>query len=312
MPVLCQGRHAMVREMRVLVKSVAILVLVSSGVLLAFGFFGALHPAGDSFAVFRIPLAVIFALCVIWTPWSPLFRWPLAALCIGILIQVLIPRWTQPVASDYDFVLYQQNMLFSRSEYADWKGAVSASAANVVTLQEVSGRNLTEIQAMKDEFPTQVYCPFATVGGVAVLSSWPAVTGSQTCADKDGLAAVKLATPYGEIWFVSIHLHWPWPFGQAAQIARLEPLLHGLDGHVVVAGDFNAVAWSDAVRRIENASGTQMIGPHRTTFHAKHAYPLGIDHVLSGSAYTQETHVMPKFGSDHHGIVAYLTRAKDR
>ena len=49
--------------MRVLVTIVAVLL----GLLVGVGYLGALHPAGDSFGVFRLPLAAAFALVVIWS-----------------------------------------------------------------------------------------------------------------------------------------------------------------------------------------------------------------------------------------------------
>ena len=283
-------------------------IAFGAGVLMLVSYAGALHPAGDSFAVIRWPLALVFAVCVFAMPLARWIRCMLSLSSLAVVMSVFWPGFTGGHAGDYDFALYQQNLLFSRTERDDWLDAVDASGAEFVTLQEVSGSNYVVLDALKDTHPTQVYCEFGGVGGVAVLSSYEAVAGSELCADHKGLAAIQVETPHGRVWLVSVHLHWPWPFGQAEQVERLIPVLEGLEGPVILAGDFNAVAWSHSVHRLAQASGTDVSGPFQATFNVK-GYPIGIDHVLTGAAYVQEVNVMPGLGSDHNGLVAYLTRA---
>lgn len=275
--------------------------------LLVFGYFGALHPAGDSFAVVRVPLVIGFAVAVSLAGPRAWIRWVSGFAVVLILGPIFAARIMPLSVSDYDYVLYQQNLLFVRQDDAAWLSAVRGAQPEMMSLQEVSGRNLSLLSSLKRDFPTQVYCDFASVGGVAVLSRYPAVQGSAFCAGSDGMAAVQLDTPHGPVWLVSIHLHWPWPFGQVAQVDRLVDALEELNGHVIIGGDFNQVAWSNTVARIAQASGTGLIGPHAPTFHVR-GLPVGIDHVFTGPAYAQEVWVAPKLGSDHHGVVAYLTR----
>jgi len=286
------------------------IVATLCGTLVVFSFAGMAHPAGDSFAVIRWPLTIVFIGAVAFAPIFGWIRCVFVVAGLGVLVQIFGPRWLPEAASDYDFVMYQQNLLYARETHDPWVAAVRATGPDFVTLQEVSGRNKVVLDALSDVLPTQVYCEFATVGGVAVLSGFHAVQGSATCADRDGLAAVQLETAHGRIWLVSVHLHWPWPYGQAAQVDRLVDLLERLDGHVVIGGDFNAVAWSHTLRRFEQASGTRIAGPDAPTF-AVRGYPIGIDHILTGPAYAQQVDVMPKLGSDHHGVRAYLTRPSD-
>lgn len=285
----------MVTMMRVLLVAV-LAALVGS-------YCGALHPMGDSLAVLRLPLIGMAALLGlgVWRRWLRVI-WVLAMWALALPV---LPAVIRPAASDYDFVLYQQNLLFSRRENAAWLGAVRSARPDFVTMQEVSARNQVLLSALAADLPQQVFCPFSGVGGVAVLTRHPVVAGSETCAR--GLAAVQVETEHGLVWVVSIHLHWPWPFDQAEQVAELMRVLEGFQGHVIVAGDFNAVAWSHAVARIARASGTGMIGPYRASFHV-YGYPLGIDHVLTGPAYAQDLAIQPKLGSDHNGVLAYLTR----
>lgn len=296
--------------MRALVTIVAIVF----GALVFLGYLGAWHPAGDSFAVFRVPLAAVFALLVIWSPWPRWLRWPLAAAALVALAQVAAQRldvYGEP--SDQDFTLYQQNLLFSRKEDAQWLGIVAENAPDMITLQEVSARNKTLLSALAASHPYQQYCDFGTVGGVAVLSRFPAVPGSGFCAGRNGLAAIQVETDHGPVWLVSVHLHWPWPYGQAAQVDRLLPVLAQLEGHIIIGGDFNAVGWSHSVARIARAIDGDRVHHSGATFYLPLiGMPVTIDHVLTSPAFSQAARSMPKAGSDHHGVLAYLTRPQRR
>ena len=277
------------------------LAAFATGSALLGGFLGALHPLGDSLAVFRVPLAVVFALAVIWTDWPRPLRWPLAGLALLLLgwhaWQGLRPQEAGRL------ILYQQNLRFDRAESAEWLEAVRASGAEVVTLQEVSPANLPLLDALRDLYPHQQHCPVAGFLGEAVLSRLPVEAGSGWCSARDGVAGLRVQTWAGPVWVLSVHLEWPWPHGQARQVDALLPALGALEGPVVVGGDFNAVAWSHTVRRIGLAVGAARIGRHGSTFRLpKVGFPVGIAHVLgpAGGAVA----VQPRLGSDHQGLLA--------
>ncbi|MGX9354320.1 endonuclease/exonuclease/phosphatase family protein [Roseobacteraceae bacterium S113] len=287
-------------------------VTIVAGALLGAGYLGALHPAGDSFAVFRAPLAVVFALFVIWTHWRWWLRWPLVALAMWALMSA---SWVQRdfggPPSDYDFTLYQQNLRFNRSSTASWLAHIRARQPDMITLQEASRANRAILQDLSAEFGTQHYCDFGTVGGVAVLSRFPMGPSGAVCADRDGLAAIEVITPHGPVWLVSVHLHWPWPFGQAAQVDRLVSQVKALSGHVVIGGDFNAIGWAHAVSQFEKAISGARVRGDGASFTLPHiAMPVTIDHVLTSVSYDQFVQVEPRLGSDHKGLFAYLSRPR--
>ena len=192
---------------------------------------------------------------------------------------------------------------------------ILASRADFVTLQELHQRNRPILGTLRDTYPHQHFCPFAAVGGIAVLSRYPGIPGQTVCAEGAGLAAMQVATPDGPLWVVSLHLHWPYPYRQAIQVADLLPLLEGLEGPVVLGGDFNMVAWSHAVRAIASATRTENAGHVGGTFALSHTVGgenilarmprLPIDHVLiPEDAARQSVERRPRLGSDHHGIKA--------
>ncbi len=204
--------------------------------------------------------------------------------------------------------IYQKNMLFQARDLAPLIADIRATGADALTLQEVTPTQAALLSALGTDFPSQIICPFAPVGAVAVASRWPLVEGAAVCLERQGLAAIRVAAPDGPLWIVSIHLHWPWPHGQNPQRTRLLPRLRQLEGPVLVGGDFNMVPWSHSLRSIARATGTRRIGrAFNSMTRFSPLVPLPIDHVLIPETAQGTTERRPLLGSDHHGILARLT-----
>ncbi len=286
-------------------RALVIVATAASAVLVLGSFAGALHPLGDSLAVFRVPLLVAFALLVIWAPWPRRLRWPLAGLALALMTPHALAPFRAAEIGQADLTLYQQNMLFNRPDGDAWLAEVARRAPDLLTLQEVSPANLALLERLRADYPHQHHCRFGRFMGQAVLSRAPFLPGSAACSAPEGATSVKIEVDGRVIRVISLHLHWPWPHRQAAQLAGLLPGLGGFDGPVLLAGDFNAVAWSHSLAQVERATGAGLIGPDAATFHIPPpGWPVGIDHVLwSGRG---EVTVLPKLGSDHHGLWARL------
>lgn len=284
-----------------LLKIVAVLTALA---LLA-GFGGAWHPVGDSLAVFRVPLLVVFALAAIWTGWPRALRWPLVACALIGLAHQAIRAMPGP-GGDHDLVLYQQNLLTDRADDTDWLDSVARIGPDLLTLQEVGRRNMALLTALKAEYPTQHHCPEGAYIGEAVLSRFPEVPGSGICSARDGVAALQVQTPSGPLWVVSLHVSWPWPYPQMAQLDQVLPEIDALDGPMVIAGDFNMVAWGHALRRVESATGTKRFGRYTHTFNLPGGLPVGIDHMLATPGLGRQVKVLPGYGSDHRGLLGLL------
>jgi len=270
------------------------------------GYLGLVHPAGDSLAVFRPYLAAGAGILGIIL-WFARVRIA-AAIALMVLIGALGPiLWmhSSAIASlRSDLSLYQKNMLFLVNDPSLLGKDILTRAPDFITLQEVSGANMAVFEGLGDAYQSRQFCPFATVGGVAVASRWPIVKGSAFCAESDGLAAMQVSSPKGDIWVVSVHLHWPWPYSQPNHLKRLLPLLENLSGPVVIGGDFNMVPWSHALRQLEQVSNTKRIGPPHVTLTKMGGWArFPIDHVfVSGGQGT--THRLSRLGSDHYGLLA--------
>ncbi|WP_456387146.1 endonuclease/exonuclease/phosphatase family protein [Profundibacter sp.] len=286
------------------------LVFVMPLALLLGSFLGAIHPLGDSLAVFRAPLAVIGGGAVLL-----LARTGTKALgALGALLvlwsayTVLAPRFEFSAALDAPYTHYQKNMWFKMPSTNPLRDDILELAPDFISLQEVSKKNRPILANLKAQYPAQLFCTFSGiggVGGVAMASRWPLVAGSKRCNARSGMVAMQVETPDGPVWVVSLHLHWPYPMGQAAQVRALLPQLMALDGPIVLGGDFNMVPWSHTMRAITSATNTRRIGVPHYTLPLKNLYSLPIDHVLiNTNTRPASTSKRPLLGSDHFGVLA--------
>jgi len=261
------------------------------------GFAGALHPLGDSLAVFRVPIAVVFALWVIWSPWPAWIRWSIAVMCLAAMGQIVAQKYVSH--PEGPITIYQKNLLFENDQVAALEADIRSTAPDIVALQELTSRNAPLVRALRDLYPHQASCALTSWARVAILTRWP-VEG-EICVETQGLVGVQVASPEGRFWAFSLHGYWPWPHGQAAQFAQLQPLLEGLEGPILLAGDFNMVPWSHALRSMSGSIGATRAGPLFPTL-VKLGAPLPIDHVYAPGG----GHAVPRpfLGSDHRGVLA--------
>lgn len=271
----------------------------------AVSFMGRFLALGDSLAVFRIPLLLCLFLLAILSKHTKI-RIMAAALITACLVVDISHRHRPSAPTIGDYRIYQKNISFRIKDIQPLASDIIKSRADFVTLQEVVKRNQHIKKLLSSDYPHQHHCPFVTIVGPAVLSRHPFVKNSQTCAH--GLAAVKVSTPKGQIWIVSLHLRWPWPYGQAEQIKDIENVLNGFDAPVLLAGDFNAVPWSSAVQTISHKINAQRTGQINPTFNLPFM-GITIDHILAEHK-NFKTELRPKFGSDHNGIIADVNPAK--
>lgn len=283
-------------------------VCVGLGVLALLGsYLGVLHPLGDSLAVFRIWIAgLLLPFALILVVLRPrVLGLVVSAFTVIALIGATPMYGTAVHISEFSRpqTIYQKNLLFALPN-AD---AILADLAEVspdhITLQELASNNRAQVLDALPQIYARHYCPFATVGGVAVLSRFEVIEGSPFCIEGRGMAGFQVQSPQGPLWVVSIHLHWPYPYGQRSQVEELAPIIEALDGPVLIGGDFNMVPWSWVLRRFENASGSHVPRPVSGTIRLFDGWVAPpIDHViLPGTGGIQS--VRPRLGSDHLAVV---------
>lgn len=303
---------------RVSKRLVSILAALVAAALVL-GFLAPWLPAADSLAHFRFHMTVALALAAVLLLIAR--DWRAGGLACAVTLAGFIglapafPVWGTAKAGGPapSITLVQFNLSFRNRTPEAVADFIRREGADVVTLQEVTGTTRKAIELLRDDYPYSVECPFARVGGVAVLSRLPkAPDASAGCVKGDGLAWLRVMAGGHSVSVASLHLHWPYPFGQAPQIDRLERHLQNIPRPVLLAGDFNAAPWSHAVSRIAAATDTRVAGGLRFTFQlrpSRWAPSIGmpIDHVLlPAGMLPNDINLGPRAGSDHASVVARL------
>ena len=242
-------------------------------------------------------------------------------LAVAVFVLVLVYRDLAPssrlmATAEPDLKVIAFNMLGSNTE----NGPVIAdyllqSDADLVLLNE-SGPVVPLLEALEARYPFQLGCGDqgeGRCGDVLMLSRLelrePRITrltgasGHQTV-----IARVKIeGTPLN---VVATHLLRPYVGEQQiAEFSALRGLQDGLEGTVLVAGDFNAAAWFGPFTELLDATGLKRAVFEPGTWPVELG-DLGapIDHVLvSGDATFTAISAMPDhFGSNHRGLVAEI------
>ena len=279
-------------------------VFLLSLALLAASFGGAVHPLGDSLAVFRHWLAVAIALSGALLLRGRLRLAGLAAIGLFLAAAPLLAGWFSVQAGAggrYSF--YQKNLLYNGTNRQGIIDDILSAAPDFVSLEEISDANLEIYEALGARYPSRIICSFSGVGRMAILSRFALLDGQARCLGPHGPAAIRVRTPDGPVWALALHLKWPFPRPQAAQVEAMLPALRALERPIVLGGDFNMVPWSETMRRIQRATGSRRAGAVLFTFrHPRYPLWLPIDHILvPGGAGRLETR--PFLGSDHRGIL---------
>ena len=277
--------------------------LVQAMLALIGGYLGWLHPMGDSLAVGR-GMAALAVLCLAaMASFAGLRMAAFGSLLLAMVTggQVLLAyNWPGPPGS---YLVYQKNMLYRNGDLASLAADIRATSPQIVTLQEVSEPNLALLAELEKDFPNQHVCKGGRVGGTAVLTRLATVADTGFCAP--GMAAIQVAGGGNRFWVVSVHLHWPWPYDQASHVAGLLPVLAGLEGPVLMAGDFNMVRWAHSVRQMAAAARASPAGPSNGSYLGfAPILRLPIDHAFAPGGGRLD--LRPPLGSDHLGLLAQL------
>ncbi len=277
-----------------------------AGLLLGLGFLGgyagALHPLGDSLAVFRLwfagALAVLAAFALLARGGRLALISTLAAAVASapILWAMWLPPW---VSETTDVTVYVKNLGNARADIRAFLSDVSDTDPDILLLQEVTRENAAFLQARLAGYPHWHLCQFSGWSGMAVVSRWP--ISDTACTSQRSVATAEVQAPDGVIWVASVHQVWPYPYDQAVLLPMVLGVMRADAARRIVAGDFNMVPWGHSVRRIAEVSDTRRIGQLRTTIDIR-GMRLPIDHVLTnGMGWVS---LRPGFGSDHAGLLA--------
>ena len=300
----------------------AVLLPILFSVPLVLGFFGAIHPAFDAFAHFRMHLAVLMAVSAIPALLLGLWREGLMAIVLALtaLATVLVPapapsaeaetpvQSAEPVGRS-EYKLLQLNLRYDNRNQADFIRLIAREAPDVITVQEASDNWRPQLKAIEARYPYNLYCPSTKrIGGVAILSRRPFALGTTPQCIGNSLAGLARIDFGGRsAIIVALHLGWPWPYEQTENVEELRAYFERLQGPLIIAGDFNATPWSQTLKTITVASQTRSVEGLRpswlvngTLAHAARWIGLPIDHILVSQRISPtRVETLAPAGSDH-------------
>ncbi len=283
------------------------IVVLGTVAVLAASYGGAVHPLGDSLAVFRLWISAVLVVVSGMLMWFGGRR--IGALGLGAAVGAAV--WIAPLfvarnvpEAEAQVVVYSKNTWGGRGDDRAIVADILRVGADVVLLQEVSATRSDFAGALAPELGHVQMCQFSDWSGIGIVSRWP--ISERYCSPHRSFAAAMIEAPSGAFWAVSTHLVWPFPHAQWPFLEAALPFLEQISGPAIVGGDFNMVPWGASVRRVAQATGTSLIGPVRRTLTVR-GVPLQIDHILSDAQ--GRVDIRPKFGTDHSGIVARLSWA---
>lgn len=268
------------------------------------GFLGHLHPAFDSLSHFRLHLAALLLLGSIGLIAAGFRRAALAGLALatgaffvtpGTSLDMVAGNQAKASATPDERATYRLlhiNARFDNPQPERFLSLIARIRPDVVTVNEVSEMWRQRLATLSAAYPHRIVCEArGKVGGVAILSRRPFAAGrAPECLDGGTLAVGSVDLAGQPVGVAALHLYWPWPFEQPAQIDRIAPRLSDLPDAAILTGDFNAARWSETVNSIATAARMQDVGPVGPSWlpralpdGIRRSFGLGIDHVLAGS-----------------------------
>ncbi len=303
------------------VNLIALSLVMLLSLPLVAGFFGRVHPAFDSFAHFRVHLAVLLIVCALPMLVGALRREGLVAIAFGLaaitsvtgssFVPGMRPLYATFAPRPDDAPVYrllQMNLRFNNPEPEKFLSLVGRVRPDVITLDEVSDMWSQKIALLFPTYPYRLVCELGNyAGGVAILSLRPFAEGSEgRCIDGGTFGLARFDFAGRNIEIGALHMHWPWPMDQAAQLAALAGDLAGLSDNALIAGDLNAVPWSATTARIAEAGALHRIGPIGVTWLYRRLPEflrfagLPIDQVFAkGAVRVHSAKTLDAAGSDH-------------
>lgn len=289
------------------------------------GFFGNWHPAFDSFAHFRVHLAVLMMLAALPLLLTSFRMQALAALAFGAAAlsttssSLPLPG-LGPVHAAFQphtdnrpvYKMLQMNLRFDNAKPEKVLSLVGRAQPDVITFEEVSEMWAGKLEPLFARYPHRIICPRPnSVFGVAILSRRPFADGSEPQCFGGGSLAIAKVDFGGRVSDVAaLHLGWPWPYEQSRQIGYLSDSLATLGETAILGGDFNATPWSAAVARVARAGELTLMPAAGRTW-LEMALPnflrfagLTIDHIMSkGDIEVHSVAMGDDAGSDHRPLL---------
>lgn len=311
---------------RIFVFILLYFIFFGVAILLILGFLNFIHPLFDSFSHFRIHflyviLPLLFILMLLHKRFYRYLYMSLLSLCAFYLYNISQPFQPSSISKEKTHTLkhMQFNINFKNQKMQEVIKYIQDNPMDIITLQEVTKKQQRILETIKSNpdknhkkatYPYQSYCYNRPVGAVAILSKHPFIS-KPLCFN--GFVLAKVLIDNQPINIISTHLYWPYPYHQPMQVENLLPTLEKISSPLIISGDFNAVFWSQTVKKIAKASHTNIVNGLRWSINIETKLPLlssmqlPIDHLLLSDEFeVKSIKVEKNLGSDHLPIVSEI------
>lgn len=293
--------------------------LIAAGAACAWlALLGALVPTVDALTSFMPLFGALILLGALLT--ARRLRWSIGWAAFGLVPVLLaiapemvraIPA-AEPAAPQVRILTH--NVWVANPRPADTAQALLSAGADVMLLQEVSGRFRPMIDALRERYPYATDCPPGC--DLVILSRWPIRERDYFLHDREGrrtgppILWARIAPPDAAPFTVAT-LHYPHPLPatiQARKRADTALALAAADRtDLILAGDMNLTPWSFAMREQDKAFAP-LIRFTRALASWRRPLPLlPIDHLYAGPAWELvDARRVPASGSDHFPLLVTL------
>lgn len=305
-------------QISVTLCSIAIFVVVVAG------YFGGFVFKFDVLAHFRLHLLIlclpVAVLALALRNWSAFWRSLVTAVIALAGLGVL---WEAPDrdGGTMPITIMAANLYQDNTELEEMKRALLSADADVLVTMETTKATMTGENSLALKYPYRL--SLSTSGQTlrtVIWSRFPMRDGHlllEDLVEPTGAHAVISVKPNVEFTLLGVHFAHNLGGNQRDQIEALDLIAESLPNPLVIIGDFNATAWSHALRRVEDLTATKRVGGFRITWRG--AYPgmlsaikapigLQIDHALvSESIGVRSIRTLTVPGSDHMALLADLS-----
>lgn len=302
----------MKRLTKVLVGLAGFLLLLSVGARLGF-----VHWLGDVVALF-VPYLAGGTAVLLATFLFLGHRTGAALAGLGLLLNLVpllayVPLGGTAVASQpTDLRLMVYNIYYRNNNLDAIRAEVDAFDPDIIYLMEYSFAIQSQIEAQFADYPYQLIEPSRMTSGVALFSRVPITASEVYRFEGTRIPIIEVAFEVAGQTVTLVGGHpWPpidrWANLHALQVADVQRVAEGAGTPLIVAGDFNAVPWSFALRQLQQAAGVQDTrrGLGRlTTWSGPLLVRLSLDHVFASEALAVQRYAYGQpGGSDHLPII---------
>lgn len=296
----------------------AIWAAVGLGIATSLALFASHAWWADLFAHFRPHYVIAATLLIVFAATTGRRMLGLAALALAIANALpLLPFVSAGAAASTAAPAFKVVFLNLWNRNFDVEPAIEflhREDPDIVLLAEVAPHWSAALGSIRSRYPYRIEnfeCKQYINCQMAIYSRRPwTKAGIEPAGDPMPLAWVRFEDGPRTVTLVATHLISgllpAWAPRRRAQFESLASFLAGIDGAVVLAGDFNTTPWSADFSKLAPAAGLVHVGPRLAATWPTPLGPLGIpiDHVfVARGAEATDVGRGPAVGSDHYPIV---------